>query len=45
MTKPVEDDLKEAFKRLADVSAGSARFRQQSEAMRKTYARCEFFSP
>jgi len=28
-----------------NVSAGTARFRQLSEAVRKTYARREFFSP
>jgi hypothetical protein len=28
-----------------NVSAGTARFRQLSEAMRKTYARRELFSP
>jgi len=28
-----------------NVSAGTALFRQLSGSMRKTYARCEFFSP
>jgi hypothetical protein len=37
---------RERFSSLAlNVSAGTARFRQLSEAMRKKYARREFFSP
>jgi hypothetical protein len=45
LTQSVWAEIHECPFLALNVSAGTARFRQLSEAMRKTYARREFFSP